>query len=142
MSDLNLDGMVEVIPKVDLKIIKETLSRIGIANKKRKVLYPTCYLYQNFESYYIVHFKELFLLTRPDGYNNLCQEDVERKNSILYCLKTWGLIDVDERDIEPHEKYVFVLPHEEKRDWEICHKFNINSIYIPEWIIKEYTIKL
>lgn len=123
-----MEGMVQVGPLVDLKIIKETLSRMGIANKKRKVLYPTCYIYQNFDEFYIVHFKELFLITRPDGYNNLCQEDVERKNSILFCLKTWGLIDVEEMTIQPHDKYIFVLPHEEKHEWQIEHKFNMNSI--------------
>ena len=128
MTYIDMEGMVQVYPLVDLKIIKETLSRMGIANKKRKVLYPTCYLYQNFDEFYIVHFKELFLLTRPDGYNNLCPDDVERKNSILYCLKTWGLIDVDEETIDPHDKYIFVLPHEEKSEWLIEHKFNMNSI--------------
>tara|TARA_R100000951_G_scaffold54341_1_gene45723 strand:- start:295 stop:696 length:402 start_codon:yes stop_codon:yes gene_type:complete len=128
MEELDMEGMVQVGPLVDLKIIKETLSRMGIANKKRKVLYPTCYIYQNFDEFYIVHFKELFLITRPDGYNNLCQEDVERKNSILFCLKTWGLIDVEEMTIQPHDKYIFVLPHEEKHEWQIEHKFNMNSI--------------
>ena len=128
MEELDMEGMIQVGPLVDLKIIKETLSRMGIANKKRKVLYPTCYIYQNFEEFYIVHFKELFLITRPDGYNNLCQEDVERKNSILFCLKTWGLIDVEEMTIQPHDKYIFVLPHEEKHEWQIEHKFNMNSI--------------
>ena len=128
MEELDMEGMVQVEPLVDLKIIKETLSRMGIANKKRKVLYPTCYIYQNFDEFYIVHFKELFLITRPDGYNNLCQEDVERKNSILFCLKTWGLIDVEEMTIQPHDKYIFVLPHEEKHEWQIEHKFNMNSI--------------
>ncbi len=128
MEELDMEGMIQVEPLVDLKIIKETLSRMGIANKKRKVLYPTCYIYQNFDEFYIVHFKELFLITRPDGYNNLCQEDVERKNSILFCLKTWGLIDVEEMTIQPHDKYIFVLPHEEKHEWQIEHKFNMNSI--------------
>tara|TARA_B110000444_G_C18624299_1_gene493670 strand:- start:194 stop:595 length:402 start_codon:yes stop_codon:yes gene_type:complete len=128
MDELDMEGMVQVMPLVDLKIIKETLSRMGIANKKRKVLYPTCYIYQNFDEFYIVHFKELFLITRPDGYNNLCQEDVERKNSILFCLKTWGLVDVEEMTIQPHDKYIFVLPHEEKHEWQIEHKFNMNSI--------------
>jgi hypothetical protein len=128
MEELDMEGMIQVGPLVDLKIIKETLSRMGIANKKRKVLYPTCYIYQNFDEFYIVHFKELFLITRPDGYNNLCQEDVERKNSILFCLKTWGLIDVEEMTIQPHDKYIFVLPHEEKHEWQIEHKFNMNSI--------------
>lgn len=125
--------MVQIEPIADIKVIKETLSRIGIGNKKKHILYPTCYLYPNVEDFYIVHFKELFLLTRPDGYNNLCQDDIERKNSIVFCLEQWGLIKVLEPElIEPHNKFVFVLPHSEKKNWEITHKFNINTILIPE----------
>jgi len=121
--------MVRVKLLVDPSVIKETLTRIGIGDKKNKILYPTCYLYPNMEDFYIVHFKELFLLTRKDGYNNLCEDDVERKNSILYCLEQWGLIEVvDEGSIEPHGKFVFVLPHKVKREWSIVHKFNQNSI--------------
>lgn len=121
--------MVQVRLLVDSSVIKETLTRMGIGDKKKKILYPTCYLYPNMEDFYIVHFKELFLLTRKDGYNNLCEDDVERKNSIIYCLVQWGLIEVvDKEEIEPHGKFVFVLPHKDKHEWSIEHKFNQNGI--------------
>lgn len=120
--------MVEVVLKTDTKIIKETLSRIGIANKKKNVLFPSCYLYANFEKFYIVHFKEMFLLTRANGYNNISEKDLERKNSIIFCLENWGLIDVvDKSTIDPHNEYVYVLPHKDKHKWSIEHKFNLNG---------------
>ena len=125
MSELKT--LVKIIPTADIKVIKETLTRMGIPNKKKKIIFPSCYLYQNFEEYYIVHFKELFLLTRTTGYNNLSEEDTERKNSIIFCLKNWGLIDVEEDIIQPHEKFVYVLPYKEKYNWTIEHKFNINN---------------
>ena len=122
-----------IIPKVDIKVIKETLSRIGIANKKKNILYPTCYLYQNFEEYYIVHFKSMFLLTRPNGYNNISEKDIERKNSIIFCMKNWGLIDIiEDDDIEPHNEFVYVLPYQEKRYWTISHKFNVIGTEVVE----------
>jgi len=125
--------MVQVVPKTDIKIIKETLTRIGIANKRQKILYPSCYLYQNFEEYYIVHFKEMFILTRDNGYNNISDEDIERKNSIIFCLKNWGLIDVvNEDDIEKHDKFVYVLPFKEKYKWVISHKFNVNDVEVVD----------
>lgn len=125
--------MVEVDLKVDTKIVKETLSRIGIANKKKKILYPSCYLYQNFENYYIVHFKEMFLLTRSNGYNNISEKDIERKNSIIYCLKEWGLVDVVEKEsIDPHDEFVFVLPFKDKHKWIIQHKFNLNGTEVTK----------
>jgi len=120
--------LVEVKLLCDVKVIKETVSRIGIANKRKKILYPSCYLYQNFEQYYIVHFKELFLIARASGYNNISEKDLERKNSIIFCLENWNLIEIlNKDDIEPHNEYVYVLPHNEKKDWEICHKFNVSG---------------
>lgn len=128
---MKIDGIVnllEVSPLVDIKVIKETLSRMGIANKKRRLLYPSCYLVEHFGNYYIFHFKELFSLTRSNYYNNLSEEDINRKNSIVYCLKQWGLIDVDIKTISPHDTYVFVLSHKDKNDYVISHKFNMATI--------------
>lgn len=123
-----LEKLVKIKPLVDIKIIKETVTRCGIANKKKKILYPTVYLYQNFEDIYIIHFKQLFTLTRPNGYNNLSEKDIERRNSIIFCLQNWKLIEVvDKKEIEPHNEFVFVLSHKDKHDWTICHKFNINN---------------
>lgn len=129
----NFDSLIEIVPLVDLNIIKETLTRIGIANKKAKILYPTCYIYPNFDKHYIVHFKELFLLTRPNGYNNMSLDDIKRKNSILYCLKEWKLIKVlNEELINPHDEFIFVLPYKDKLEWAIEHKFNISNLDIME----------
>ena len=129
----NIESLIEIEPLVDLNIIKETLSRIGIANKKAKILYPTCYIYPNFDKTYIVHFKELFLLTRSNGYNNMSLDDIKRKNSILYCLKEWRLINILNEDlIEPHDEYVFVLPYKDKFEWTTEHKFNISNLDIME----------
>ena len=128
------ESLIEIKPLVDINILKETLSRIGIANKKSHILYPTCYLYKNFDKHYVVHFKELFLLTRPNGYNNMSLSDIKRKNSIIYCLEGWNLIKIlDKSLIEPHDEYVFVLPYKEKPFWTIEHKFNMTNIEILEW---------
>lgn len=121
---------VTVLSGVDTKVIKETLNRIGIANKKKKILYPSCYLYEQDEKSYLVHFKQMFLLTRASAYNALCEDDILRRNAIAFCLKNWGLIDVEDEFIEPHNKFVFVLSHNQKQDWKISHKFNFRTINI------------
>jgi hypothetical protein len=125
--------LVEIRPLVDLKVIKETLERCGIANIKEKILYPSVYVYQNFDSIYIVHFKSMFTLTRPSGYHNLSLKDVERRNSIIFCLQNWGLIEVvNPEDIEPHNEFVYILSHKEKPKWKISHKFNIEGTEITK----------
>lgn len=127
MSELNRIP-IEVTLRVDDKVVKETLSRCGIVNRKRKILYPSCYLIEHDSKYYIFHFKELFAITRSNYYNNISDEDLKRKNSIIFCLKNWGLIDVDESLIEPHDMYVFVLSHDKKEEFTVSHKFNMAKI--------------
>ena len=123
-----MENFIEIELKTDRKVIVETLERIGIANKKEHILYPSCYIFNIKEKEYILHFKQLFLLMKRNSYNNVSEEDIERRNSVIYCLKTWGLIDVDEQLIEPHNKFVYVLPFNEKNNWNISHKFNIESL--------------
>jgi hypothetical protein len=123
--DKNELNLIEVKLLKKDSIIKETLQRVGIANRKERILYPSCYLYENDNKYYIVHFKELFLLDKEDSYNNISEKDIERKNAIIYCLYNWGLVDVDLKLIEPHNERVFVLNHSQKRLWDIRHKISI-----------------
>jgi chitinase len=72
--------------------IKETLTRIGIASRKDKKLYQSCHILHKQGKYYIVHFKELFML---DGkINNFSEEDQARRNTIINLLEEWGLINI------------------------------------------------
>jgi hypothetical protein len=125
---MNFDSLLEIKVLVDTKVISETCSRIGIANKKKKILYPSCYLYEADGKQYLVHFKQMFLLTRDSAYNAICEDDLLRRNAIAFCLKNWGLIEVDEEKILPHNRFVFVLPHNQKNEWKISHKFNYRNI--------------
>jgi len=65
----NQADMVEVTlnePDDFLKV-RETLTRIGVASRKEKIIYQSCHILHKQGKYYIVHFKELFAL---DGKNN------------------------------------------------------------------------
>lgn len=121
-------NIIEVKLLVDEKIVTETLNRIGVGNLKRKILFPSCYLWKADNKYYIVHFKQIFQLTRSSAYNNLSEDDRIRTNAIIFNLKNWKLIDVDDDKIKEHNKYIFVLPHNEKNDWTISHKVNIKNV--------------
>ena len=44
----------------DFLKVRETLSRIGVASKKEKVLYQSCHILHKQGRYFITHFKELF----------------------------------------------------------------------------------
>ena len=118
----------------DYPVICETLERIGIINRRKKKVYPSCYCIETEERvpdpqnpvvYTIAHFKELFTL--QDKKSDYSEEDRLRLQTICYLLDDWGLVKVlNKTDIEEilHEK-VSVLPFKQKRDFEIVHKFRM-----------------
>jgi len=123
-----IKNLLEVKPLVDIKVIIETLSRMGIANRNTFVLYPSCYLHEIEGKYYLCHFKQMFMLTRSDSYDTLCDGDLERRNSIAFCLKNWNMIDCDSETISNHDVFVHTISHQDKMKWNIQHKFNYRNV--------------
>jgi hypothetical protein len=112
----------------DFLKIRETLSRIGVASKKDKVLYQSCHILHKQSRYFIVHFKELFALDgKPADFEDL---DIQRRNTIADLLQQWKLLSI----LEP-EKFedrcpltqVKILPYKEKGEWELVTKYNIGK---------------
>ena len=107
--------------------IKETLTRIGIASKKDQKLYQSCHILHKQGKYYIVHFKELFML---DGkQSNFDVEDQGRRNTIVNLLQQWELIKVvDKAKIESPSaplSQIKILPYKDKDAWELVAKYSI-----------------
>ena len=77
----------------DFLKIKETLTRIGISSKRdENTLFQSCHILHKQGRYFIVHFKELFLL---DGKpSNLTENDLQRSNTISALLSDWGLLTI------------------------------------------------
>ena len=112
----------------DFLKIRETLTRIGVASRKDNKLYQYCHILHKQGRYFIVHFKELFML---DGKpSNLMDNDVERRNTIATLLSDWGLLDIVNRDqslAKAPLRQIKVIPHKEKHQWELCPKYNIGN---------------
>lgn len=124
-----LDGFVEVSLKEQTDFLKvlETLTRIGIASKKEKKLYQSCHILQKRGKYYIVHFKEMFLLDGKEA--NFSDEDKGRRNTIVKLLEEWNLLRVVNKDLiqEPQAslKTIKVVKWAEKNDWTLVEKYRI-----------------
>jgi hypothetical protein len=60
----SVESMVEIKLRSaeDFLKIRETLTRIGVASRRDKVLFQSCHILHKQGRYYIVHFKELFAL--------------------------------------------------------------------------------
>lgn len=119
---------VEVKLNEPFSVVRETLERMGIANHNKKVLYPSCYLLHKKDKYYVIHFKNLLAL---DGkpVDNYTESDDCREKSIALLLQKWGLVDII--DLSKYDKldpmFIFVLPHDKRRDYEIVHKYSIGN---------------
>jgi len=112
----------------DFLKIRETLTRIGVASRKDSKLYQSCHILHKQGRYFIVHFKELFLL---DGKpSNLLLNDIHRRNTIATLLADWGLITFvnseQAKDIAPLRQ-IKVIPYKEKANWDLCPKYNIGN---------------
>lgn len=112
----------------DFLKVRETLTRIGVASRKDKKLYQSCHILHKQGRYFIVHFKELFLLdSKP---SNLTENDIQRRNTIATLLSDWGLINIingeEAANVAPLRQ-IKIISHKDKPNWELCPKYNIGN---------------
>lgn len=125
--------LLEVKPLVDISIIRETLTRIGIVDKKQKKIYQSCHLIEQFDTFYLAHFKQLFVMSRSKngfpGFGNVSMEDIDRRNSIAFLLAKWNMIKIIKpEEIDPHNTRVDVVSHKDAEEYAKIRKFNINNL--------------
>lgn len=118
-----------VLPTPDnfLKV-KETLTRIGVASKKDRKLYQTAHILHKQGRYFIVHFKELFILDNKDS--NISTGDVDRRNAIAVLLEDWGLLKIISRptvDTQSMMSHIKIVSYKEKQEWELIPKYQIGQ---------------
>lgn len=124
-------SLLEVtIPNPDsFLLIKETLTRIGVASKRDDTLFQSCHLLHKRGKYFIVSFKELFSL---DGRNSdISHEDISRRNTIASLLEQWGLCTVinneEYHDMRVPVSSIKVISHKEKSSWNLVAKYKMLS---------------
>jgi|TARA_R110000772_G_scaffold1586_3_gene5472 hypothetical protein len=122
--------MLEIIlnePDDFLKV-RETLTRIGVASRKEQKLFQSCHILHKQGRYFIVHFKELFLL---DGKkSNFEDNDALRRNTIATLLADWGLIRILNPELVAEcapLRQIKIISHKDKDQWELCPKYNIGN---------------
>lgn len=131
-DDLFRGAGVEVQLKSDEDFLKirETLTRIGVASRKNKTLYQSAHIFHKQGRYVILHFKELFLFDGKDA--NITENDLQRRNTIVKLLDTWGFLDIVDESVMEKDGYapfhqIDILSHKESKDWELVAKYNIGK---------------
>ena len=120
---------VKLTKKENYLVVKETLERIGVSPKNKKVLYQSCHIVHKNDSYIIAHFKELFKLDNLKS--DVTDEDLMRRNAIVNLLDEWELIKViDPTKIEKQMPIngLKILRYDERDDWDLIPKFNTGTL--------------
>lgn len=120
---------IELTKEDSFPKIRETLTRIGIANNKTKTIYQSCHILNKRGKVFIVHFKELLAL---DGrVAVMTDEDIERRNDIAKLLAEWGLCQiVDPASAPSTRRNLFrIISYTEANEggWNKVYKYNIGQ---------------
>lgn len=127
-----IEDLIEVrlLESDNFLLVKETLTRIGVASKKDNTLYQSCHILHKQGRYFIVHFKEMFLL---DGkrHTDFSENDIARRNTITKLLEEWDLIEV----VEPTKietptipiSHLKIVSFKDKKNWTLLPKYNIGN---------------
>ena len=132
LFNIDIEGYIHLEIKLvepdDFLKIRETLTRIGVASRKDKILYQSCHILHKQGRYFIVHFKELFALDGKQA--DLTENDLQRRNTVAKLLFDWGLITLLQPklfdDVAPLSQ-IKVLSFKEKDDWTLQTKYNIGK---------------
>lgn len=119
---------VTLVQPDDFLKVRETLTRIGVASRKERVLFQSCHILHKQGKYFIVHFKELFALDGKQA--DLTENDIERRNTIAKLLSDWGLVKaVDEKCFENTAplSQIKVISYKDKHTWDLQTKYNIGK---------------
>jgi len=126
-----IDSFIEIELKDDGDFLKiaETLTRIGIADKDDCTLTQICHILHKRKKYYIVHYKEMFLL---DGvFTNIDEIDLARRNTIANLLDDWNLLTIINPEVicDPYfdRNQVHVIPFRDKEKWNLEANYIIGN---------------
>jgi hypothetical protein len=131
-----INSFVEITlkEKDDFLKVRETLTRIGIASKKEQKLFQSCHILHKQGKYFIVHFKEMFLLDRKPS--TFSEEDKARRNTIANLLSDWSLVTLVDPDKSKapvvNTNNIKILPFNEKPNWECVAKYCIGGKRKPQ----------
>lgn len=129
MNDLSSFLEIRLKSQEDFLKVRETLTRIGVASHKDHTLYQSCHILHKKGKYYLVHFKEMFLL---DGkQSDISDSDYARRNAIAKLLQEWGLIELVVPDqivgnLAPLHQ-IKIIPFKEKDLWTLVAKYTIGK---------------
>lgn len=111
--------------------LKETLTRIGVPKNSedpntKPTLWQSVHVFHNRGRYYLVHFKQMFLLDGRVKSTNITDLDLDRLEAIAVLVERWGLAKCLDKLPSPKIK-VHVIPYAQKEDWILQAKYDVGG---------------
>lgn len=106
--------------------VRETLRRIGILSKVKNELFQTCHLFSKAGNFYLVHFKEMYILNAcPSTYS---EEDKQRRDKIASLLEKWGFITILNPEVmgEITNEKITIIPYKDKNNYILTKKYKFD----------------
>lgn len=120
--------------------VKETLTRIGApaynkateGESPARILWQSCHILFKRQKYYIVHFKEMFLLDGKEAQTQITVDDLARRNAIALLLEQWGLVEIvnpQRVQVPPPASIesIKIIPFKDKGQWQLRTKYDIGK---------------
>lgn len=132
ITDWSPQSMLEITLNTpdDFLKVKETLTRVGVASKKENnILWQSCHILHKQGRYFIVHFKELFMLDGKES--NFTVDDLSRRNTIAILLSDWGLLTITNKAAAAPVtslRQIKIIPFREKNNWTLKSKYAIGNV--------------
>jgi Bacteriophage translational regulator len=122
-------GVEVTLTKPDsFNIIRESLTRIGVAAKNENILYQSAHILHKQGHYAIVHFKELFAL---DGKpSSITDNDYQRRNTITKLLEQWELlkaVNTEPELVMAPLSQIKIISFKDKAEWQLVAKYSIGN---------------
>lgn len=112
----------------DFLKIKETLTRIGVKSKKENILVQSAHILHKRGRYYILHFKELFILDKKTA--DFSDDDFRRRNTIAKLISQWGMCKIlysSDIELTTSVSEISILPYKEKNNWQLVSKYSVGK---------------
>jgi hypothetical protein len=106
---------LENVSDDQFRVAMETVSRMGVAKKKEKLFFQSCYIVKLNGIYYLVNYKEIIGKEMTDS-------DHARTNTVAVLLDKWDLIKIAEKtDIDKFgtQPTIFVIPYKAKGNYQV-----------------------
>lgn len=124
-----MEELIEIEPldRRDFLRVRETLTRMGILSVSTGTLWQSCHLLHKRQRYFIVHFKQMFVLDGKLDPDDIGDEDLDRVEKVACMLVDWGLVKAKTELDRGAQAALNIVPKREVSKYKLKSKYTIGN---------------